>query len=804
LKTASALLKGWLAGNRYGLTFDGSSYVEVADAAGFHLSRFSVEFWANPTFPDSTQRVQISRWNQTGNQRSWAVSFAATRQVIAWSSVDGAAFISQATSALLTLGRPNHIVVTFDGATQIVYVNKAPYALVAGAVPWAGSNSPLWLARDGADGLGSKALGTIAGPRLYARILSQDDVNRHYDGNFGNEAGLQLWLPGAEGSGTVIGDASGNGRDGAITGATWAAFSPYPGIEHELAMADLYTFTLVDGTVVRYTSLDQAVKSGGNTFMAGDVQLVRSNTSVKLGLEVDTLTIKAYASAGNLLQGVAFLKACMNGALDGAAVLLERAFLVPGTTLVVGTVLMFSGRVSDIDPITRTMATIKVKSELELLNIKLPRNVYQPGCLHTLYDSACTVKRANHAVGCIVSSGSSASAVRTDAAQASGYFDLGAVKFVAYLSLPGTSGNYASTPDSAALTISGDLDVRVKLAADDWTPAVAQVPIAIDGGNDGLRSWFLQFDASGLLSLLWTTNGLLPRVQATSTVAVRFTDGQTNWIRATLDVNNGAGGWTVRFYTSSDGETWTQLGTDRTGVGVTSLFDAPSKLTVGAWGSTGGISMMAGKVFYAEVRNGIDGPIVASFDPTSDEILSATSLRSAKTGEVWTINQSGGTPAQVNGTTLRGVTRSVKSYSSVNGEFTLINPLPSAPAAGDALEATPGCDKQQATCGVTRSIAFTADPATDVLSATAHGRSNGEAVNVASTGTLPGGLAAATQYFVRDATADTLKLAATLTGAAIDITSAGSGTHRIVQSGKFANLVNFRGYPYIPAAETAL
>jgi hypothetical protein len=32
------------------------------------------------------------------------------------------------------------------------------------------------------------------------------------------------------------------------------------------------------------------------------------------------------------------------------------------------------------------------------------------------------------------------------------------------LDLPGTSGNYASTPDSAALDVTGDIDIRVKVA----------------------------------------------------------------------------------------------------------------------------------------------------------------------------------------------------------------------------------------------------------------------------------------------------------------------------------------------------
>jgi hypothetical protein len=77
--------------------------------------------------------------------------------------------------------------------------------------------------------------------------------------------------------------------------------------------------------------------------------------------------------------------------------------------------------------------------------------------------------------------------------------------------------------------------------------------------------------------------------------------------------------------------------------------------------------------------------------------------------------------------------------------------------------------------------AFTAVAATDLCSATGHKFISGTRVRLTTTGTLPAGLAPLTDYFVRDAdlTAGTLKLAATLGGAAIDITDTGTGTHTI-------------------------
>lgn len=78
---------------------------------------------------------------------------------------------------------------------------------------------------------------------------------------------------------------------------------------------------------------------------------------------------------------------------------------------------------------------------------------------------------------------------------------------------------------------------------------------------------------------------------------------------------------------------------------------------------------------------------------------------------------------------------------------------------------------------------FTADADTDVLTSEGHGLSNGMEVFVNTFGTLPAPLVAGTRYFVRDVTTDTFKVAATSGGAALDITSAGTGTHRWTRLG---------------------
>jgi hypothetical protein len=75
-------------------------------------------------------------------------------------------------------------------------------------------------------------------------------------------------------------------------------------------------------------------------------------------------------------------------------------------------------------------------------------------------------------------------------------------------------------------------------------------------------------------------------------------------------------------------------------------------------------------------------------------------------------------------------------------------------------------------------IAFTADSTTDVITKNSHGLLSGDKIMVFnSAGALPGGLSEYTTYFVRDVTTNTFKLAATSAGAAIDLTTNGTGVN---------------------------
>lgn len=200
-----------------------------------------------------------------------------------------------------------------------------------------------------------------------------------------------------------------------------------------------------------------------------------------------------------------------------------------------------------------------------------------------------------------------------------------------YVQLPGTSGNYVSTPDAASLDIVGDIDIRARVAADDWTPAAEDYIIAKYTTTGNQRSYALTIDTTGVLVFRWSNDGTAT-LSASSTVATGFTDGSTHWIRATMDVDNGAAGKTTTFYTSEDGVTWTQLGAAVTTGGTTTIFASTAVLEIGS--NTGGTaSLFSGKFFQGEVRSGIGGTAVAT--PIAS---TATNSVGDATPRTWTVN----------------------------------------------------------------------------------------------------------------------------------------------------------------------
>jgi len=195
----------------------------------------------------------------------------------------------------------------------------------------------------------------------------------------------------------------------------------------QFKMADLFTVTLASGAVYRYTTADIAVTSGGNLYQSTAL-IQRSGIKNSAGIEVDSVTLTVSAALDVQVNGVAFMSAAFRGDFDGASVQLERAFFDDWAQPPIGTLVLFKGRVSDVDG-DRLGVRIDVKSDLERFNILMPRRVYQPGCSNALFDYSCGLAKASYTQAGVVQAGSTALRVLTNLSLPAGWSSLGTLEF---------------------------------------------------------------------------------------------------------------------------------------------------------------------------------------------------------------------------------------------------------------------------------------------------------------------------------------------------------------------------------------
>lgn len=198
--------------------------------------------------------------------------------------------------------------------------------------------------------------------------------------------------------------------------------------------ADLYNFALIGGGLLNYCSGDKDIVWNGITWSAGgttgpyfDRKDNKAKCHWKIGTDVDQLIFDCLPGSSTI-EGEPFLSAVRQGVFDGAEMTLYRAFMPTYGNTAAGTVIMFVGRVAEIDA-GRSLATFSINSHLELLNVQMPRNLYQSGCVNTLFDAGCTLNAADFAITGAAASGTTASSINATLSQATGYFDLGQITF---------------------------------------------------------------------------------------------------------------------------------------------------------------------------------------------------------------------------------------------------------------------------------------------------------------------------------------------------------------------------------------
>ena len=196
--------------------------------------------------------------------------------------------------------------------------------------------------------------------------------------------------------------------------------------------------------------------------------------------------------------------------------------------------------------------------------------------------------------------------------------------------------NGASTPDNAALDITGDIDLRWE-GEGDWYKAGAQMLMG-KWGAPGQRSYHMRIENQQLY-IHTTQDGTAGRFVA---LTLPPSLPKRCAFRATMDVNNGLGGYTTAlFWSESIDEPWHAFGPDvvNTTFGPITLFSSTAPLSISPEQTDLGITVLRrpfeGRVYRAEVRSGINGAVVAS--PNFEAQTSGTTGFTDSAGRVWSV-----------------------------------------------------------------------------------------------------------------------------------------------------------------------
>jgi hypothetical protein len=154
----------------------------------------------------------------------------------------------------------------------------------------------------------------------------------------------------------------------------------------------------------------------GNTYSSKTVRVDQQGGKFlghwKRGLDMDSVTIVfaprnvdpvTGAAYPDRIGSVPWIAAARGGYLEGADVQIDRAFFAswpqPYVTPITpaGIVTIFAGTPGEID-CTDTLVVVALEDYRRLLQWQYPKNLFQPGCRYTLYDSECTLHAADFAV----------------------------------------------------------------------------------------------------------------------------------------------------------------------------------------------------------------------------------------------------------------------------------------------------------------------------------------------------------------------------------------------------------------------
>jgi hypothetical protein len=196
------------------------------------------------------------------------------------------------------------------------------------------------------------------------------------------------------------------------------------GATSQLYSVDLYTFTPVNGPVIRLCTGDfDAIDNAGNVYSCGSIGSGYPKIDTKQskvqgkwtrGLDDDQWSVALLPTVQDQFSslftypdvygGTPWLAACRLGLFASATVQVARAYWAAPPTApysvasrtCVGSIVVYGGIIGEVDA-TPTLCYFNCSSYKYLLSMNMPRNLIQASCVHQLFDNRCTLVAASFA-----------------------------------------------------------------------------------------------------------------------------------------------------------------------------------------------------------------------------------------------------------------------------------------------------------------------------------------------------------------------------------------------------------------------
>lgn len=220
------------------------------------------------------------------------------------------------------------------------------------------------------------------------------------------------------------------------------------------------------------------------------------------------------------------------------------------------------------------------------------------------------------------------------------------------LVLNGVAGNYASTPDSAALSPAGSFDIDVGVALNDWTPSTTQALLGKDDAASE-RSFLLFITATTGVPVCNVFDSAGASFGFVCSTAPTVADHQLLYLRAKITWAL-AGNCLCDFFTSTDGVSWSALGTQQS-IAATgnAIKDSAVAFSIGQRVSGSNQLPSTGIFYRARLYSGdrdSGGTLAFDADFTAQSKLATSFTESSSNAATVTINQTAiALPARIHG-----------------------------------------------------------------------------------------------------------------------------------------------------------